>query len=115
MISGHLLAAVRRNLGTDLHLFYPRGGPRWGNRPAFLAADRFDVRFVDADAANLYCPHDDRLTALRIEDGAEVWSVSLPASHGEAAWVAKAAGGVIVCPTHAIPEEPVANVARRVG
>jgi outer membrane protein assembly factor BamB len=112
----NLLAAVRRNLGTDLNLLYLRGGPRWGDRPAFFPADRFDLRSVDADAANLYCPHDDRLTALRIEDGAEVWSVSLPASHGEAAWVAKAAaGGVIVYPTHAIPEEPVANVARRVG
>ena len=43
-------------------------------------------------------------------------SVSLPATHGSAGWVARAgAGVVIVRPTHAIPDEPVEVAARRVG
>jgi outer membrane protein assembly factor BamB len=115
-LAGQVTVAIRRNLGVDLHLVRPEGGPAWGTRSVFLPADRFDLRHADSDVMNLYYPHDDRLTAVRIDDGTEVWSVSLPATHGSAKWVAKAAaGGVIVYPTHAIPEEPVPAVAARVG
>ncbi len=114
-VSEFIVVAVRRNLGFDLHLVKPLGGPVWGNRSAFFPADNFDVRSVDCDAIQLYCPHDDRLTAIEIHTGREVWSVTLPATHGSANWIAKAAAGaVIVYPSHAIPEEPFETVAGRV-
>jgi hypothetical protein len=115
-VSGHAAVAFRRNLGVELQLVRPLGAPAWGSRPAFLPAGRFDIRNVDADGANLYVPYDDRLAALRIDDGVEVWNVTLPASYGSAHWIARAAaGGVIVYPSHAIPDEPVESVVRRVG
>jgi outer membrane protein assembly factor BamB len=113
--SGLVVVAVRRNIGVELHLVKHLGGQPWTSRPPFLPADRFDARHVDADAINLYCPHDDRLTAFELFGGRKAWTVALPATHGAADWVAQAAAGaVVVFPTHAIPDEPFPVCANRV-
>lgn len=115
-MAGFLAVAVRRNLGTDLHRVHLRGSPGWGYRAAFIPGDGFDLGRTDADAEHLYCPVDRKLTALRLDDGREAWSVPLPAAHGSADWIARAAAGaVLVYPTVPIPEEPVGTIAARVG
>lgn len=110
-----LITAVRRDYGVELDRLDPTDGASlWAGDPAFLDADRLDLRHADADRHHLYVPAGNRLVAVRLGDGKPAWSAALPDARGAAGWAVRAAGGAVaVYPLEAIPAEPVAAAGER--
>jgi outer membrane protein assembly factor BamB len=110
------LMAVARNYGTDLHFLNAKNGkPKW-REPAMISMGDPDLTAIDADRDILYVPTAERLFALRMDNGREYWSASLPAlPHGTAWRVRIGRRAVIVHPTAAMPQEPLETVFERVA
>lgn len=109
-----ILIAVNRNHGVELDRLDMSDGTSVWKSPAFVDANRMNLAKVDADRLHIYVPQGDQLIALTQKTGRSEWTAPLPPIRGAGSWVVRAgARCVIVYPDAAIPQEPVAEVLRR--
>ncbi|MFO0847527.1 MAG: PQQ-binding-like beta-propeller repeat protein [Gemmataceae bacterium] len=78
-----VLAAVSRNHGVELERVLGAGGTRpWPDGPTLLPTGSLDLSAAAATDTAVFMPVGDRLTAVRLLDGRQVWSVRLPTDTG---------------------------------
>ncbi|QDU22438.1 outer membrane protein assembly factor BamB family protein [Urbifossiella limnaea] len=114
-LGGDAFVLVRRNHGCELERLSSLDGTQAWEEPLFLDAGRIDLSAIDADASRLYVPVGERLRAFDKEDGSAAWSADLPKLRGAGGWHVRVGTEVVLAyPAEAIPDEPVADVWRRV-